>query len=60
MPGDGSSVEDFYNRISERYSEAIQRCVPRYGEMLQTLIDYIPYDPVELSSWAAAAAISPP
>ena len=44
MPGDGGSVEDFYNRISVRYSEAIQRCVPRYGEMLRTLIDYIPYD----------------
>jgi tRNA (cmo5U34)-methyltransferase len=44
MPGDERSVEAFYNRLSPRYSEAIQRCVPRYAEMLRTLIDYIPYD----------------
>jgi tRNA (cmo5U34)-methyltransferase len=44
MPDDGRSVETFYNRMSPRYSEAIQRCVPRYGEMLRTLIGYIPYD----------------
>ena len=44
MPDDDRSVETFYNRLSPRYSEAIQRCVPRYGEMLRTLIDYIPYD----------------
>jgi tRNA (cmo5U34)-methyltransferase len=44
MPKDDRSVETFYNRLGPRYSEAIQRCVPRYGEMLRTLIDYIPYD----------------
>jgi len=44
MPDDDRSVEAFYNRLSPRYSEAIQRCVPRYAEMLRTLIDYIPYD----------------
>jgi len=44
MPDDERSVEAFYNQLSPRYSEAIQRCVPRYAEMLRTLIDYIPYD----------------
>jgi len=44
MPDDDRSAEAFYNRLSPRYSEAIQRCVPRYAEMLRTLIDYIPYE----------------
>ena len=39
MPDDERSVEAFYNRLSPRYSEAIQRCVPRYAEMLRTLVD---------------------
>lgn len=44
MQDEERSVEAFYNRLSPRYSQAIQRCVPRYAEMLGTLIDYIPSD----------------
>jgi tRNA (cmo5U34)-methyltransferase len=44
MPDDERSVKAFYNRLSPRYSEAIQRCVPRYAEMLCSLMDYVPGD----------------
>lgn len=39
-----NSVGDFYDEMSSEYSALIQRCVPRYHEMLQMLTDYIPDD----------------
>lgn len=32
----------FFDEISNTYAEAIQRCVPRYGEMLGALFEYLP------------------
>jgi len=37
-----SSSEAFYDSMADRYTEAIQRCVPRYDEMLSMLFAYLP------------------
>ena len=37
-----NNVGEFYDDMSAEYSALIQRCVPRYDEMLQMLTDYIP------------------
>jgi tRNA (cmo5U34)-methyltransferase len=37
-------VDDFYNSISESYTNSIQRCVPQYAEMLQSLFYYLDED----------------
>jgi len=39
-----NNVGEFYDEMSADYSALIQRCVPRYHEMLQMLTDYIPDD----------------
>ncbi len=39
------SVAEFFDRISGHYTEAIERCVPRYREMLWTLLYYLPDAP---------------
>lgn len=39
-----NNVGKFYDEMSTEYSALIQRCVPRYHEMLQMLTDYIPDD----------------
>lgn len=39
-----NNVGEFYDKMSAEYSALIQRCVPRYHEMLQMLTDYIPDD----------------
>ncbi|MEQ8764525.1 MAG: class I SAM-dependent methyltransferase [Planctomycetota bacterium] len=41
----GESLEtapEFFDRISARYTSAIERCVPRYREMLWALLYYLP------------------
>ncbi len=38
------SVAQFFDEINQDYSEAIERCFPRYREMLCTLLDYLPRD----------------
>ncbi|WP_158827050.1 class I SAM-dependent methyltransferase [Mucilaginibacter lacusdianchii] len=38
------SVEAFYNQLSNRYTELISRCVPRYDEIFYNLFYYIPDD----------------
>lgn len=39
---DSSGVEPFFDSISQEYDEAILRCFPRYNEMLDLLVDYLP------------------
>jgi tRNA (cmo5U34)-methyltransferase len=41
MP-DRDTSERFYDRLAPRYDDAILRCVPRYAEMLDTLLHYVP------------------
>lgn len=38
-----ASVQGFFDRLSDDYSAAIQRCFPRYSEMLWTLTAYLPH-----------------
>lgn len=38
------SVGQFFDRLSADYTVAIERCFPRYREMLWALLDYIPSD----------------
>jgi tRNA (cmo5U34)-methyltransferase len=38
------SVESFFDRLSDDYTRTIQRCFPRYPEMLWALLDYLPDD----------------
>jgi len=38
------SVEAFYDTLSNRYTELISRCVPRYDEIFYNLFHYIPAD----------------
>jgi tRNA (cmo5U34)-methyltransferase len=35
-------LADFFDSISGEYAEAIQRCVPRYAEMLWAIFEYLP------------------
>lgn len=39
MPADSSG---FFDSISAEYTDQIRRCVPRYGEMLWAVLDYLP------------------
>lgn len=36
------SLREFFDSISGRYTEAIDRCVPRYREMLWAILHYLP------------------
>jgi tRNA (cmo5U34)-methyltransferase len=36
-----SSTEQFYDSVSNEYTEFVVRCIPRYEEMLQVLFKYI-------------------
>jgi tRNA (cmo5U34)-methyltransferase len=44
QPSSSSSDElaNFFNAISDEYGLAIQRCVPRYTEMLWAIFEYLP------------------
>ena len=45
MPrSESSNTEEFYDRISSEYTSKIERCVPRYHEMHQSILRYIPAD----------------
>ena len=44
MATSNSRVGIFFDEISEQYNEAIDRCVPRYREMLDMLFRYLPAD----------------
>ncbi|MDY6892929.1 MAG: class I SAM-dependent methyltransferase [Chloroflexota bacterium] len=37
-----STTEQFYDSVSGEYTDFVERCVPRYKEMLSTLFDYLP------------------
>ena len=37
-----STAEEFYDNISNQYTDTVRRCVPRYDEMLSTLFAYLP------------------
>jgi tRNA (cmo5U34)-methyltransferase len=37
-------VADFFNALSGDYTSTIERCFPRYREMLWALLDYLPCD----------------
>lgn len=37
-----STVGGFFDRLSDDYTAAIQRCFPRYSEMLGALLSYVP------------------
>jgi len=38
------SVENFFDTLTDDYTAAIERCFPRYREMLWALLDYLPRD----------------
>lgn len=38
----GRPVEEFFDCLTDDYAEAIERCFPRYREMLWALVDYLP------------------
>lgn len=40
----GDSSQEFFDEISAEYTAAIDRCVPRYREMLWALLHYLPPD----------------
>ena len=42
-----ASVGSFFNSLTSQYTEAIERCFPRYREMLATLLEYLP----DRSTW---------
>ena len=37
-----SSVQSFYDHISQKYTDLLDRAIPRYREMLETILHYIP------------------
>ena len=37
-----TDVDRFFDAISDNYTDVIERCFPRYREMLQVLLDYLP------------------
>jgi len=36
------SVEQFFDALTDDYTATIERCFPRYREMLWALLDYLP------------------
>ena len=38
------STEEFYDDLADSYNDIIYRCAPRYEEMHQTMLEYIPSD----------------
>lgn len=42
MTEPATSASEFFNEIGDRYDEVIARCVPRYHEMLDQMLDYLP------------------
>ena len=40
----GNSVGDFFDTLTDDYTRTIERCFPRYREMLWALLDYLPED----------------
>jgi tRNA (cmo5U34)-methyltransferase len=38
------TTEEFYNAFSDKYTDAIIKCVPRYFEMIEMLFYYLPTD----------------
>lgn len=40
----GGSVGRFFDALSDDYTSAIQRCFPRYREMLWAILEYLPSD----------------
>ena len=39
----GRPVNHFFDALAGEYTESIERCFPRYREMLWAIIDYLPY-----------------
>jgi tRNA (cmo5U34)-methyltransferase len=37
-----NTIEKFYNDISKEYTDSVERCVPKYKEMLSMLFIYLP------------------
>lgn len=37
-----NTIEQFYDDISKEYTDSVERCVPRYKEMLSMLFAYLP------------------
>ena len=44
MAPNDSTPKDFYDKLSGDYNAAIERCVPRYREMLWAILRYVPDD----------------
>ena len=42
MNNSPDSVQNFYDKINDQYTEYILRCVPRYAEMQWAIMHYIP------------------
>jgi tRNA (cmo5U34)-methyltransferase len=42
--GDVPSLDQFFDALTDEYAAAIERCFPRYREMLWALLDYLPDD----------------
>lgn len=46
--GPGATVDQFFDALTDQYTGVIERCFPRYREMLWALLDYLPEDrPIE-------------
>ncbi|MEJ7780718.1 MAG: hypothetical protein WKF68_14135 [Daejeonella sp.] len=37
-------VQQFYDELSNEYSELIAKCVPRYPELIHNMFQYLPED----------------
>lgn len=42
QPARNQSVDQFFDALTPQYAAAIERCFPRYREMLWALLDYLP------------------
>lgn len=41
---EGPTVDQFFDALTDEYTAVIERCFPRYREMLWALLDYLPPD----------------
>ena len=41
-----STVDQFFDALTDEYAAVIERCFPRYREMLWALLDYLPPEPM--------------
>jgi len=44
----GMEVGEFYDKISKEYADLLDKTIPRYREMLSSLLHYIPNHLIEV------------